>query len=95
MLKVWRELGVLAGRSPDINLVFAQHAVVGRSVRVHLDPLLLVETAKGTVGWEGGGVVVILAPLERRPPGDTASDNTGHGSSRPEGRVRTGTCVAS
>lgn len=64
MLEERSQVGILARRGPGIGTVFAQHAVIGRSVGMHLDTLLLVETAEGSVCREGDGVIVIV-PLNR------------------------------
>lgn len=95
MFKEWSEVRVLARRRPGIGTIFAQHAVICCSVGMHLNTLLLVETAKWTVGGEGDGVIVVVTPLNRRPTSNTTSNNTSHSSGWSKGRIRPGTCVAS
>lgn len=95
MLKEWDEIRVLAGWSLRVGGVLAHDAVIGRSVGVDLDALLPVETTKVAVGGKGNGVGLVVAPLNGRPSGDTAGNNTSHGGGGPERRVGSGPCVAS
>lgn len=95
VLKERDEIRVLAGWSLRVGGELAHDAVIGRSVGVNLDALLPVETTKRAICGKGNGVALVVAPLNGRPSGDTAGNNTGHCGGGPERRVGSGPCVAS
>lgn len=88
MFEERNQVRVLAGRSLGVGRVLVQNAVIGRGVRVHLDTLLAIEAAVRTTGSrEGDGVSLAMTSLDRRPSGNTASDDTSHGGGGAESGV--------
>lgn len=94
MFKEWSEVGILAGWVFGVGRVVAQNTVIDRRVRVDLDALLPIQSAVGTGSWELSQFRIVVAAFDRGPSGNTACNDTCHGSSGTEGGVGTGACVA-
>lgn len=96
MLEERNQIWVLTRGCLGVRGVLVQDTIISSGVWVDLNAWLAIKAAvRAPVGWESDLFGLIVASLDRRPSGNTAGNDTCHGSGGSECRVRARPCVAS